>query len=128
MQHVTGANVDYGSGPYKVSISAGNTNVTFDVKINDDSILEGNETFNLTINVSSLSGCINYAVPYQATVRIMDDDGKFIDKRFYLNILHHYILCGRIKETKNSFNAITMYVRMYLYIAKLKITMSFKYL
>ena len=75
--------MDYGPGPYQVTIPAGNISVTFDVKIYDDNILEANETFSLTINVSSLPGCIDYAVPYQATVMIVDDDGKFIENQFY---------------------------------------------
>ena len=68
--------MDYGSGPYLVIIPAGNTtNVSFEVKLNDDYILEGNETFNITINATSLPDCVNRANPYQATVIIVDNDG-----------------------------------------------------
>ena len=75
--HVTGGNVDYGSGPYTVTIPAGNiTSVSFEVKINDDNILEDNETFGLAINSSALPQCISLTGPYRTTVTIVDDDGK----------------------------------------------------
>ena len=46
--------MDYNSGPYPVTIIAVQTTATFDVPINDDNILEGNENFMLTIHSSSL--------------------------------------------------------------------------
>ena len=77
--------MDYGSGPYPVIIPAGNTtNVSFEVKLNNDNILEGNETFNITINATSLPGCINRVNPYQATVIIVDDDGNAIELILYM--------------------------------------------
>ena len=67
--------MDYGSGPYSVTVLAGNTtNVLFELTINNDSILEGNETFKITINATSLPACVNRANPYEATVIIVDDD------------------------------------------------------
>ena len=103
----TGANVDYGFRPYQVTILAGNiTSVPFDVKIKNDDILEDNETFRLTINISSLPGCINYAVPYQATVVIVDDDGKFIDNQFYFKIL--YFVWEDQRDKNILINAIAM--------------------
>ena len=77
----SGANADYGSGPYNALIPAGSISVPLEIKIKNDDILEADETFNLTINVSSLPGCINYVVPYQATVTIVDDDGKLIENQ-----------------------------------------------
>ena len=74
--------MDYGSGPYTVRVSAGAVNASFDVKINNDNLLEGNETFNLTINLSSLPDCVNHVNPYQATVIIVDDDGSYYYRAF----------------------------------------------
>jgi len=67
--------VDYTSGPYTVTFPAGETSVTFDVPITDD-ILEGNENFMLTIDQSSLPTGVNRGDPSEATVTIVDDDGK----------------------------------------------------
>jgi len=52
------------------------TSVTFDVLITDDSILEGIENFMLTINQSSLPTNVNPGDPSEATVTIVDNDGK----------------------------------------------------
>jgi len=68
--------VDYNSGPYTVTFPAGMTSVTFDVPITDDNIFEGNENFMLTINQSSLPTGINCGDPGEATVTIVEDEGK----------------------------------------------------
>ena len=47
----------------------------FAVPITDDDVLEGNENFNLTINISSLPNRV-VTNPHQATVKIVDNDGK----------------------------------------------------
>ena len=44
MQYV--GDTDYKSGPYAVHFNAGDTQVSFNVSVNDDKILEGNETYN----------------------------------------------------------------------------------
>ena len=69
---------DYESGPYNVTIPAKATTAQFDVTINDDNILEGNEIFNLTIMASSLPSRINIGNLTRATVTIVDDDGKHL--------------------------------------------------
>jgi len=68
--------VDYNSRRYRVKFSAGVTSVTFDVSIIDDSILEGNENFMLTIDQLSLPSYVNRGNPGEATVTIVDNDGK----------------------------------------------------
>ena len=68
--------MDYTSGPYTVTIPAGETTATFNVPINDDMILEGNENFMLTINPSSLPDGVTRGTPSEATVTIVDNDGK----------------------------------------------------
>ena len=51
------------------------SSVYFNVSINDDNVLEGNENFTLTINQSSLPDHITVGDPAQATVIIEDNDG-----------------------------------------------------
>jgi len=68
--------MDYNSGPYPVTFPAGETSVTFDVPITDDDILEGIESFMLTIDQSSLPDDVNRGDPGKATVTIVDDDCK----------------------------------------------------
>ena len=52
------------------------TSVLFNITISNDDIYEGNETFNLVVNVSSLSSNVTVGEISQATVTIMNDDGK----------------------------------------------------
>ena len=66
--------MDYDSGPYTVTFPVGVTMVAFDVPINDDDILEGNENFMLTIDETSLPTGVTRGDPGQATVTIVDDD------------------------------------------------------
>ena len=68
--------MDYTSGPYTVTFPVGQTTATFNVPINDDNILEGNENFILTIDQTSLPSSVNRGSPGQATVTIIDNDGK----------------------------------------------------
>ena len=68
--------MDYTSGPYTVTFPAGQTTATFDVPINDDDILEGDEQFVLTIDETSLPTGVTHGTPCEATVTIVDDDGK----------------------------------------------------
>jgi len=49
----------------------------FDIAINDDDILEGNETFTITIGSSSVAECRVSPAAGNATVKIVDDDSKF---------------------------------------------------
>ena len=75
----TGGGDDYHSGPYNVTFPAGVTSVSFNVMINNDNILEGNETFVLVIANSSLhnQGFIFTTGAYdKATVTIIDTTSK----------------------------------------------------
>ena len=68
----------YDFGPYLVNFTAGMTNASFTIII-DNNILENNSTFCFFINSSSLPTSpsnITIAQPHQATVTILDDDGK----------------------------------------------------
>ena len=68
--------MDYDSGPYTVTIPAGQTTATFNVPITDDIIVEGNENFMLTINETSLPTDGTRGTPGEATVTIVDEDCK----------------------------------------------------
>jgi len=74
--NITGGGVDYDSGPYTVTFTAGVTSVPFDVPINDDNILENTEMFTLDINPSTLPNRVTVGNPGEATVTIMDTDSK----------------------------------------------------
>ena len=73
---------DYESGPYNVIIPAEMTSVLFNITIINDDVYEGNETFNLVVNVSSLSSNFTVGEISQATVTIMNDDGKHYKQQF----------------------------------------------
>ena len=68
--------MDYESGPYNITFPAGTTSVPFNISITDDDILEDDENFILTVDLSSLPNNITASDPYQATVTIVDKDGK----------------------------------------------------
>ena len=52
--NITGGGVDYNSGPYNVKFPSEETSVSFNITINNDTLLEDNETFNLIITEESL--------------------------------------------------------------------------
>jgi len=52
------------------------TSVSFDVPIIDDNILENDETFNIIILSTSLSGRISIGAPSQAIITIQESDRK----------------------------------------------------
>ena len=71
-----GGGIDYDSGSYTITIPSGQTSATFSIAINDDNILEMNENFGLFINEHSLSTRVIVGNLNQATVTIVDNDGK----------------------------------------------------
>ena len=83
---VTGGE-DYDSGPYNIIIPAGMLEASFDIALLDDDILEGDEDFTLVITSSSPpAGTIS-----QATVTIVDDEGKIIIFFPLSNYIHAYV-------------------------------------
>ena len=56
------------------------TSVLFNVSITDDNVLEVDENFSLTIDPSSLPSNVTIDNPSQATVTVLDNDGKYIYK------------------------------------------------
>ena len=68
--------MDYGSGPYVVTIPAGMTMFPFDIPIINDDIYEGVEDFMITIDPATLPDNVTVGTPGEATVNIVDDDSK----------------------------------------------------
>jgi len=64
---------DYVSGPFTVTILAGQTTASFDVPIINDSMFEQNEVFRLTIDQSSAPDGVSITNPNRANVVIADD-------------------------------------------------------
>ena len=76
--------VDYESGPFNVTIPAGEISVVFNISIIDDNIFERNESFSLSINSSfpicetlSPSDCV-------ITVTILDNDGELLHYEYIM--------------------------------------------
>ena len=61
---------------YTIIFSAGVNSSQVNILINDDNILEDDETFNLNINQSSLPDGVVLVDPSHVTVTIVDDDGE----------------------------------------------------
>ena len=69
----TGGGVDYNSGPYNVIFPAGVTSVSLNIIINNDYVLEYNETFYLTIINGSLPYYFMLGEIYITEVTILSD-------------------------------------------------------
>ena len=63
--HVTGGGIDYNSGPYTLIFPIESTNVSFDIIISNDTILEGDEKFNVSID-SIVNGHIVFKFIWKA--------------------------------------------------------------
>jgi len=74
--NATGGGVDYNSGPYTVTFTAGQTSAFFGVPINDDNILENTEMFTLIINSATLPSHVTVSDPDQSTVDILESDSE----------------------------------------------------
>ena len=73
---ITGGGADYNSVLYNATFPAGATDVSFDVTIINDTVLENNETFSLTIIGDSLPENVTLGKITQATVTIVNDGGS----------------------------------------------------
>ena len=70
---------DYEFEPNMIEFIPGITRMGFDVLIIDDNLVEGNETFILSIDESSLPESVTVDNRNQAIVTIVDDDSKILD-------------------------------------------------
>lgn len=69
--------MDYLSGPYNVTFSAGGTIASFEFSSINDDVLESNENIILTIDPSSLPNDVTVGISDNSTITILDDEGKF---------------------------------------------------
>ena len=72
---LTGEGVDYNSGPYNAIFPIGSTNASFAIIINDDSLMERDEKFNISV-VSFTSGHIVGTLG-EATIFIRDTTSEY---------------------------------------------------
>ena len=73
---LTGGGVDYNSVLYNITFPVGIINVSLNVTVINDTVLEINETFNLTIVGDSLPPNVTLGKTNQATVTIVNDGGS----------------------------------------------------
>ena len=69
--------MDYTAGPYTVTFPAGSTSASVIVPLNDDDLVERDENFTLSIDLSSLPSGITIGISNQTLVTINDNDCKF---------------------------------------------------
>ena len=82
--------IDYDSGPYNVIFPAGSTNTSFDIMINDDGVLEDDETF--LVSIKSIINGHHIGDPSTAGVTIIDTTGTQ-DKLLYTYICKYVYVC-----------------------------------
>jgi len=71
-------NVDYTySGPFNVTVPAGETRVVFNISITSDNKNEGTENFTVMISSANLHPNVSIGSVNNAIVSIVDDIGKF---------------------------------------------------
>jgi len=68
---------DYNSGPFNIAIPSKIVNVTLNISIITDDILEGDEVFYLRIDSSSLPNNVTVGKLNITTIVILDDDRKY---------------------------------------------------
>ena len=74
--HIAGGGVDYNSGPYNVTFPIGSTIASFDIIVNNDSVSENDEMFN--ISITSITNGHIMGTPAVATVTIIDTTSKYM--------------------------------------------------
>ena len=79
--------VDYNSGPYNVTFPVGSTTASFDIVINENSVLENNKMFN--ISITSITNDHIVDTPGVATVIIIDTTSKC-----YTNLILRMYVCN----------------------------------
>ena len=87
------------------------TSVLFNISVTNDDIYEGNETFNLVVNVSSLSANVTVGDVSQAMVTIMNDDGKQCKTVTILIPVSINHICKYCNVHKYVCTYISMYIR-----------------
>ena len=83
-------NIDYDSGPFDIVIPSEVVNLTFNISIFTDNILEGDEAFYLRIDSSSLPDNVTVGKWNTTTVVILDDDCKYFNIIFISSIYKYH--------------------------------------
>ena len=63
---------------YHVRIPAGETNMSFNITITDDNIIDGDKIFHLDIYEDSLAGYVHIGSINSTTVTIVDNESKCV--------------------------------------------------
>ena len=104
----TGGGIDYDAEEYDVTFPIGFTNASLDISINDDGLLENDETFRVSIH--SVTNNHSIGIPGEAIVTILDSTGKhflcccvyahagtyvlmYVFICTYMHYVHAYICC-----------------------------------
>ena len=88
MINIVTGNMDYQLRPFSLTFTASVNAIPVTVVLIDDNIFEGNETFTLTIDPSSLPNNVMVTQPSEVVVVILDNnDGRCIIKACN----HHFI-------------------------------------
>ena len=82
---ITGGD-DYAPEQFNVAIAAGETNVPLSIVIIDDDIFEGNESFNISVDLSSLPDRVLVQPHCVLMVTIVDNDGVLLSKTGVLKV------------------------------------------
>ena len=72
---MTGSSVDFDSNPFNITIGAGEISGYYNISINYDGVVEGKESFNLTLSLTSNNDEISIG-QFTAIVQITDSTGK----------------------------------------------------
>ena len=75
--YITGGE-DYEPGPFNVTIPAGEITVSFNISVINDNIFEGNESFNIDVDPSSLPSGVLVQPHSMLMITIVDDDGELL--------------------------------------------------
>ena len=92
--------MDYTAGPYTVTFPAGTTSALVIVPLNDDDLIERDENFTLSFDLSSLPSGIATGISNQTLVIINDNDCKFFVYRKSGNVLGKIIFVGTFVPRK----------------------------
>ena len=88
---ITGEAIDYNTGIHiNVTFPVGSTNASYDIIINNDNVLEGNNKLN--ISIGSITNDHIVGTPGVATVTIIDTTSKYTNFKFLLlNLISRYM-------------------------------------
>ena len=100
-----GGNVDFISAPQTVTIIAGTNSSTIRILVVNDNIVEGNETFNMSLTIpSSLGPGITAGTATSATVTIIDTSSELKTLLASCMCFHEHISGITVNFIQSQFN------------------------